>query len=345
MGVDSFFKIRISGKNAKDAKLISSIGETIDLSSLSGERVCVDASLMIYSSILAMERVTALTDAEGKTTTHINTIFNKVIELNKYNISQIWIFDSPKPNEFKTRALEKRRERREKAAKELEKDEKESEKEGEKREEKEANKNNKRNKNEKLQYHLNEEHVNDIKSLLQFMGIMYIEAPPGIEAEQYGAFITRGTESQRYCKYMISGDSDVLSFGGNLLRISSQKSATGKSRKTIYQVFELDNVLNQLGLNYDKFLEMCVVMGTDFNEKLRDVGPAKVLNKIKQDELVLTPRQEMIIGYYKSDITDKIGESVRSQNDYDRKDLIEFLKSKNFDEVRINKRLENFNQS
>jgi 5'-3' exonuclease len=183
-------------------------------------------------------------------------------------------------------------------------------------------------------------HVADIQKLLNLMGIMYIESPPGIEAEQYGAFLTKGSHDNRFCTYMISGDSDVLCFGGNLLRISTVKSAA--SKKTVYSIFELDSVLVFLDFDYDQFLRMCASMGTDFCDKTDGVGPSKIVQKVRNDELYYSPAQEETMKYYKMDLTDKLNQSQIVQNAYSKLEVIEFLLSHSFNEDRIKTRLEKF---
>jgi len=274
---------------------------------------------MIYNSILAVEHLNTLTDSEGRPTAHINTIFNKVIQLEEAGIEQIWIFDSPQPNEIKRVALEQRSKRREESARKNYKN------------------------NDKVQFKLTGAVVEEIQFLLKQMGVMYMVAPPGVEAEQYGACLSKG--SNRFCQYMISGDSDVLCFGGNLLRISSRKSDTGKKKETIYKVYELDDVLHELNFNYDQFLQMCVLMGTDFAQGTEGIGPARVVEKVRKDEYPLSPRQEKAIEYYKSDITEKIGNAEIVEEPYNLEGLISFLKERSFSEERVRGRLKKYKVS
>jgi flap endonuclease-1 len=324
MGVENFYKIRITfptkgKKKPTEMKVISEIGSFVRLTSLRGVKICVDASLIIYNAILAVEHLSTLTDSEGRPTAHINTIFNKVVQLKECGIEQIWIFDSPEPNEIKKIATEKRTKRREEAIAKGYKNK------------------------EKVQYRLNKTDVEDIQNLLKKMGVMYITAPPGIEAEQYGAYLTKGSEEDRFCKYMLSGDSDVLCFGGNLLRITSQRSESGKTKKTVYQIFELEDILSELGFDREQFLQMCVIMGTDFASGTEGVGPGTVVDKVRKDEIPLSPRQEMAINYFKSDITDKIGSAEIVRESFNLEEVVKFLKERSFNEERIRGRLEKYN--
>lgn len=315
MGVKNFFKIKFINKTDETEQIIDELGEEVNLKKFANEKICIDASLIIYQSILSAERINSLTDAEGDTTVHINTIFNKIIQLKQAGIIQIWIFDSPFPNDIKKKELEKRKEKRDNAT------------------------------NEKIGYKLNKKHIDDIQFLLTNLGIMYIVSPPGIEAEQYGSYLTKGEINERFCKYMITGDSDVLFFGGNLLRIVSTKTAKGKSKKTIYKAFELNDILNDMNLNMKEFLKMGVTMGTDFNEKVPGIGPATVVKKIKKDVVYMTPAMESAIKYYESDISEKISNSDETHivdGKYDRTKITEFLVSKKFNKERVETRLNDF---
>lgn len=310
MGVISFFQIEISKPKNKEEqpRTIGGLCREITLPKMKGMRLCIDTPNMIYSSILAMQSIQALTDGEGNTTAHINTIWAKIIGLDQAGIQQIWIFDSKKPNPLKAAELKRRYEKAFSST------------------------------DPKVQFRMNSEHVEDIKTLLRLCGQTYVEAPDGIEAEQYGAWMTRGPIARaRFCQYMISADSDVLAFGGNLIRPFQKPSSTGKSKRLVYQVYELADILSETNLTYDKFLEMCVSMGTDFCDKTPGIGVKTVLDKLRTLKISLNPQQENVIDYYKSKPT--FSESDISYNTYDKEGLEKFLVSKNFKLERVKERM------
>jgi flap endonuclease-1 len=308
MGIHDLFKVPVANEeHANHGETLGDIGEFIEFKDLEGHRISVDTSDYIYNSLLAMGHVSALTDPEGRPTAHIQRIYLTVLGLHKAGVKQIWIFDSPKPNKFKKFEQEKRKARRV-----------QGEQSG----------------NEKQAFVINSQIVGDIKTLLTLMGINYIEAPEGIEAEHYGAFLTAGPIGERYCTYMLSADSDVLAFGGNLLRHSTKKSATGKSKKTVYRVYELDDVLNALDIDYDQFLQLCVSLGTDFQEsKIKGVGPKTVVKKIKDEKIEFSEAHEEVMSYFKNPPpTD--GADIK-ENKLDPAGFREFMLSRNFAESRI----------
>ena len=312
MGIHGFFKIKIVNKKSVfDGKLLSQLGEATTLKKFKNQRICVDASMIIYQSILALNSIQSLTDANGDTTAHIYTIFNKIIQLAQVDVIQIWIFDSPVLNSIKKRELVKREERREKS------------------------KNDK-----KRQYKLNQQHIDDIQFLLTNLGITYIVAPPEVEAEQYGAYLTKGFKDERFCQYMLSGDSDVLLFGGNLLRIISEKSASGKSKKTIYTTYDLDDIINECDVSYDQFVKMGVFLGSDFNEKAPEVGPATIMKK--KEDVYITPAMHAAIKYFKSDISNKMQMASMVDGRYNKLAIQDFLIAKKFNKDRIALRLDDY---
>lgn len=307
MGILQFFKIIIKNPTStNNDKTLESLAREITLPKMKGLTICIDASNIIYSSILALKATDTLTDSEGRTTAHINTIWNKVMQINAAGVRQIWVFDSPQPNPIKAAELARRRERAAASS------------------------------DSKVQFRMSGDHVADIKKLFDCMGVAYVEAPPGVEAEHYGAWMTRGSAiGNRFCAYMLSGDSDVLAFGGNLLRQVSKPSATGKSSKTVFHIYEKNELLEEIGLSNEQFLQMCVAMGTDFNEKSPRVGPKTIMSAIRKG-ITMTPEQQKIIEYYSSEPQ---GQAQSQFPTYNIENLVEYLVSRGFKEDRVRTRL------
>ena len=307
MGVKKFFEIIIKNVLSNyEGKKLADLGEDVTLANLEGERVCVDASTMIYQALLALQFVTSLTDSSGKPTGHLNTIFAKVLMLKVAKVDQVWVFDSPNPNKLKKDELKKRAAKRAKAT------------------------------DDKRAFKMTSEHVKDIQELLKAMGIFYIVAPDGVEAEQYGAILTQGDDP--FCKYMMSGDSDVLMFGGNLLRPMTKKSASGKSKKTVYATYDLNTILNELGVTREQLSTMGVAMGCDFAPKTVRIGPASVHNALKNGKLTMTTEQQAAHDYFMSEIEMSAADLVKST--FDKKELVNMLVKRGFNADRITKRIE-----
>ena len=309
MGGTNFFKMTVKNKESEfHDKALANIGTEVKLSSLKGTRIGIDASNMIYKAILALASVTSLTDADGETTAHLNTIFNQVLQYKAAGIDQIWLFDNPVAPEIKRLELEKRDKKR------------------------------KASTSEKAKFKMTSKHVNDIKQLLDFMGIMHIESPEGIEAEQYGAYLTINHPGRgRFCDYIISGDSDVLIFGGNLLRPTSVKSASGKSRHTVYMAYELATVLEETNLTHEQLIKCAITLGTDFSDKVPGIGIKTVANKVRDGKVIFDETQVRAKNYFLSPVP--VSKATIVKQDPNIPELIEFLVGKKFSKERLVSRL------
>jgi len=136
----------------------------------------------------------------------------------------------------------------------------------------------KRKREPATEFRLNADIVAETQALLTNMGITYVTAPKQVEAEHLGAMLSvTNSNGGRVCDYIISGDSDVLMFGGNLLRVKREKS------KTVYFAYDFDDFLADSGLTYDELVKVGVAMGNDFNVKIRGVGPKTVVKKVRDE--------------------------------------------------------------
>ena len=124
------------------------------------------------------------------------------------------------------------------------------------------------------EFKLNSKIVEETKKLLNYLGITYITAPKNVEAEHLGAMLT-----PKVCDLFLSGDSDVLIFGGNLLR--PKKEGT----KTVYYAYYFEEFLKDADISYDQLVKIAVAMGNDFNTKIKGIGPKTVVSKIKKLDL------------------------------------------------------------
>lgn len=326
MGVIEFWKTVIHNPGSPHhGKTISSLGKLVTLKEIAvrppgpdGEtkegrvRVAVDASLLIYSSALGTAQTDTLTDKDGNPTVHNNTILNKSRQLDLATLEAIWVFDSPEPNELKKLAYARRAEAKARAQE---------------------------SGHAKASFRMTSAIIEDVKKQLALTGCTYVQAPPGIEAEQYAARLTIGPASNRFCQYVISGDSDVLMFGGNMLRMVREKSASGKTARTLYYSYDYEEVLKATGLTKEQFTRMGVALGNDFNARIPKCGPASVMRMVKEGKIFMSTDQNVVYRYFQSDIKGKMqpGDFVNSK--YDRAGLIAFFVAKNFAKDRMEKML------
>lgn len=290
MGADNFFKLVVSkaARGGTDTT-INDLGISMTLPELRGKTIAIDAMFMLYVSCTASMIAAKAREGDDDNTggrMDLKIISNKILQFRKAGIKQLWVFDAPEANPLKA-AENARRNAQGKAARDRG--------------------------DEVAGFRVTSKLVNELKKILQLSGTAYLEVPPGIEGEQYGAWMTSGDESSRLCYAMISGDSDVLIFGGTLLRYEKG----GK-----YRLFELDTILNTAKIAHETLVKASVLLGTDFAPGTRLIGPKSAITKAPLTEL--TTVQDRAVNYFleRSRLT-KAPPIV--ENDPDIPELIDYL--------------------
>jgi len=129
---------------------------------------------------------------------------------------------------------------------------------------------------------LTDDMVSQSKRLLGLLGIPIVQAPSEGEAEA-------SAMAQRGDAYAVgSQDFDALLFGAP--RIAQNLTISGRRklpRKNVYvnvtpQLVELDATLAALGVSREQLVDMAILIGTDFNEGVRGVGPKKAHRLIRE---------------------------------------------------------------
>lgn len=290
MGVNNLLRVKFNDC------IIANLGKSIyNLNNLDGATVYVDAHNIIYRHMLAMTHIKRLS-ANGKTTVHINAVIVLANKLHMAGIKQIWVFDYGR-NPRKERELAQRQERRRKATK------------------------------EKYKFIITQTIIDEIKELLTMLGISYIVAEQGCEAEQVAAFLSVSEANS----YVLSNDTDVLLFGGNLLK------RTNDTRE-VYEIYYIKEILDSLEISYDQFILLCYALGTDFNTKIKGLGPNTILQKIKEGKVIPSEDYDDFHEYICTDFCTV--DMVNSEKNLDA--LVEFLRERNFNDRRINNFVINF---
>ena len=231
----------------------------------SGQIVACDASVAIYQFIAATQysknnQLSTLTDNEGNLTAHLVGLMNRTILLLENHIKPIWVFDG-KPPTLKLGELSRRKKLKEEAKEQLDI----------------ATEEGKAEDIEKFaKRHLNvtKEMVEDAKEMIKFMGVPIVEAPSEAEAE-CAALVKVGKAHA-----VASEDMDNLAFGANyLLRGFNSK------KEPIIEI-DYNAVLQELGLSKEEFVDMCILLGSDYTEHIEGIGPATGYNLIKQHRTI-----------------------------------------------------------
>src|SRR5205814_7559516 len=120
------------------------------------------------------------------------------------------------------------------------------------------------------------------KTLLGLRGVAWIQAPS--EGEAQAAFLTqRGDVWAAGSK-----DYDSLLFGAprmvRFLAVGSTEflPSQGRSRSVPPEVLDLEENLEHLGLTREQLIDVAILVGTDFNEGVKGIGPKTAVKRIRE---------------------------------------------------------------
>jgi len=238
---------------------------------LRGRILAVDANNILYQflSLIRTPNGNSLKDRDGRTTSHLaGLLFRSTRLMLDYDVRFVFVFDGP-PHPLKAKVLAQRRTVREKAMAEW---------------------------REALRTHnfetawskavvmsrLDQAMIDDAKHLLSCLGMPYVDAPG--EGEAQAAFMA----SRGDVWAANSRDYDTLLFGSpRLLRyltVSGQEflPSKGTSRMLKPELIELSDFLSKRGITREQFVDIAIVVGTDFNDGIRGIGPKTALKLVKQ---------------------------------------------------------------
>ena len=232
-----------------------------NLYKLSGKKVAVDASLVIYQQLLS-NRGGFFYNKEGKITNHIIGLFYKIINYLSIDIELLFIFDG-KPPDNKQMCIQERKEKSLKARQLIEKTEDKEEK----------------NKLEKMSTRVTKEMIEDVKELLNLLGISYIHPEVG-EAEAYASELCR----IGFVDYVLSEDMDTMAYGcPRLIRNCVEKEL---KRKDVVSVFNYEEVIRGLNLDHSRFIDFCILCGCDYCDPVPKIGNNTALKLISKYSLI-----------------------------------------------------------
>lgn len=241
------------------------------LENFRGESFAVDANQMLYQFLALIRKPDGsfFTDAAGNVTSHlIGFAFRVTRLLCDYGVRFIFVFDG-RPIPLKLRELDERRHRREKALAEWRRAIKEG---------RLAEAFSKAVSSTRLTSTM----VEDVKMLLSAMGLPFVEAPSDAEAQ--AAFIVQKGDA-----YAVAGrDYDTLLYGSprlvrNLaIRSTEFLPSKGYSKVLKPELIEAEEALGRLGITREQLVDIAILVGTDFNQGVRGVGPKKALQLIKK---------------------------------------------------------------
>jgi len=229
-----------------------------------GRKVAIDASMSIYQFLIAVRSDgQQLTNEHGETTSHLMGLFYRTIRMLENGIKPAYVFDG-KPPQLKSGELAKRTERREEAQKQL-------------TEAQQAGDQENIEKFSRRLVKVTPQHNKECKELLDLMGVPYIDAP--CEAESQCAELVKGDKVFA----MASEDMDSLTFGAKILL---RHLTFSEARKMPIQEFHFDKVLEDLEFTNDQFIDLCILLGCDYCESIKGVGPVKAIKLIQEHKCI-----------------------------------------------------------
>ena len=230
--------------------------------------------MAIYQFLIAVrsgaphQQSMVLTNSAGETTSHVQGLWNRTIKLVTTGIQPVYVFDGKAP-ELKSGELQKRRDKREKAEAAL----------------KVANENadvDEIDKQSKRLVRAGRKENEDCMKLLELMGIPVIRAPCEAEAQasamaKAGLVYATATE-----------DMDALTFATPIL-LRKMTFSSG----TAIQTVDYNKAIAGLNLSHDAFVDLCIMLGCDYCDSIKGVGPKTALKLIREHGNIETILQKI----------------------------------------------------
>jgi len=248
---------------------------TLQFHHLTGKKIAVDASLLIYAYVIAIRNTSDdLRNLDGEITSHIHAVVSKTQLYLDNGITPIFVFDGKPPN-LKNNVLDKRKENREIAKKQMD----------------ETSDEDKKTKLFKKSTVITWKQMEQCKEILRAMGIPVVESPE--ESDSQCANLTKGNLA-----YGVgSEDMDILTFGAKkLLRNISS------SKKNEIIEYDLEKILLDLKYTYQEFIDLCILLGCDYVDHIDGIGKKKakeIIDEYRTIENFLNTSTDVKTGKYK----------------------------------------------
>ncbi len=243
--------------------------QKIELERLRGQVIAIDAmnSLYQFLSIIRQRDGMPLKDSRGRITSHLSGLFYRTANLIEIGIRPVYVFDG-EPPKLKGKTIEQRRALREEAAEEWSAALK-------------AGMLGEAKKFAQRAGRLSEQMVEQAKTLLDCMGLPWVQAPG--EGEAQAAYLVQRGDAWAAA----SQDFDSLLFGAPTLvrnlTITGRRKLPGKDMyiRVSPEVIKLQALLRELKITREQLVDIGILVGTDFNEGIKGIGPKKALELVR----------------------------------------------------------------
>ncbi|MHA2602372.1 MAG: flap endonuclease-1 [Candidatus Thorarchaeota archaeon SMTZ1-83] len=243
--------------------------DPISLRELGGRKIAIDAFNTIYAFLASIRQPdgTPLMDRKGRVTSHLSGLFYRNLNLLENEIGPVFVFDGEAPK-LKDAEVQRRREIRDEAREEWAR----AKAEGRIEDARKAGQASSR---------LTRPMIDESKELLAALGIPVIQAPS--EGEALAAQMTRAN----IVWASASQDNDSLLY--NCPRMIRNLNISGRRRfgrskyRTINpELIDLDLNLKLLKITREQLIDVAILVGTDYNDKLEGVGAKTALKWVSQ---------------------------------------------------------------
>jgi flap endonuclease-1 len=249
--------------------------EIIKISDFSGFKIAIDSNNWIYTNASTarkkvVEKIDVVTEEVSPIDVRFeicNLITNFIFLLSRYNILPIFIFDG-KQTVGKEETRQKRRDSKLKHKQNIEELKKKLNENILEMDQKLVEKLRK----EIINYnHVNFEEIDFFKTFISQMGF------PVINSETEGEKLCSSLCIEKQVSGVFSTDTDNMVYGCPLY---IKKIIF--SNEPMFVCVILENVLKTLELQYEEFVDLCVLCGSDYNNNVKNVGPVRSLQFIKK---------------------------------------------------------------
>jgi flap endonuclease-1 len=242
----------------------------VAIEELRGRWVAIDAYNAIYQflSVIRQPDGTPLKDSRGRVTSHLSGLLSRNANLIEQGVRPCYVFDGV-PSRLKTATLVERSERRLKAEEEWKKAA-------------EAGDVERAYSKAQQSSRITSDIVSTSRLLLAYMGIPVVQAAGEGEAQAAHMCIKGDVWAAS------SQDYDSLLFGAprllKNLSLSGRRKMPGRNeyRDIGIELIESDAMLSELQVTRAQLIDAAVLVGTDFNEGIRGIGPKKALKLVRE---------------------------------------------------------------
>jgi flap endonuclease-1 len=246
--------------------------DVTQLAELNGRTLAVDGNGELYQflALIRLRDGTPLKDSKGRVTSHLSGLFYRTTRLmSEHGLKLAFVFDGAPPV-LKAREIEKRRAVKQK----YEQDHAAAVERGDLAE---------AYSKATMTSKLTREMVAEARELLRLMGVPTVQAPSEGEAQ---AAHMAATSPDIWAA--ASKDYDSLLFGAprlvRFLSISGKEflPSLGTFRPIVPETIVLDELLAGWGITRDGLVDLAMLVGTDFNEGIKGIGPKKALALVQR---------------------------------------------------------------